>query len=213
MKSPQYLPRNAITGGLALALALTTVAPSAYANVFASNAKINGGITNVSVAQGASVSISYILNEPASGGVTIKVLSGTTAVRIVSLAGGTAGAMRGLNTVVWDGKDNGGNTVPAGSYSVSITAAATGYSGWTVTSDDNNDGNYSYYSFGIAVDRNTNSPYYGRVLPPGKYGYPTMTRFTSWTPMISETFIASIRSSRPIPCSTCSARIMMAQPV
>ena len=164
MKSPQYLPRNAIIGGLALTLALATVVPSAHANVFASNAKINGGFTNVSVAQGASVSISYILNEPASGGVTIRVFSGATAIRTVSLAGGASGTVRGLNTVVWDGKDNSSNTVPAGSYSVSITAAATGYSGWTVTSDDNNDGNYSYYSFGIAVDRNTNSPYYGRVF-------------------------------------------------
>ena len=164
MKSPQYLPGNAIIGGLALALALTTVAPSAHANVFASNAKINGGMTIVSVARGTSVNISYILNEPALAGVTINILSGAAAVRTISLAGGGAGAMRGLNTVVWDGKDNGGNTVPAGSYSVSITAAATGYSGWTVTSDDNNDGNYSYYSFGIAVDRNTNSPYYGRVF-------------------------------------------------
>jgi len=164
MKSPQYLPRNAIIGGLALALALATVAPSAHANVFASNAKINGGMTNAAVAQGASVSISYILNEPASGGVTVNVLSGATAVRTISLASGGAGTVRGLNTVVWDGKDNRGNIVPAGNYSVSITAAATGYSGWTVTSDDNNDGNYSYYSFGIAVDRNTNSPYYGRVF-------------------------------------------------
>jgi hypothetical protein len=164
MKSPQYLPRNAIIGGLALALALAKIAPSAHANVFASNAKINGGMTNAAVAQGASVSVSYILNEPASGGVNINVLSGTTAIRTLSLAGGASGTVRGLNMVVWDGKDNRGNIVPAGNYSVSITAAATGYSGWTVTSDDNNDGNYSYYSFGIAVDRNTNSPYYGRVF-------------------------------------------------
>jgi hypothetical protein len=164
MKSPQHLPCNAIIGGLALTLALATVAPSVHANVFASNAKINGGMTNVSVAQGASVSISYILNEPASGGVTIKVFSGATAIRTLSLAAGASGTVRGLNTVVWDDRDNSGNTVPAGNYSVSITAASSGYGGWTVTTDDNNDGNYSYYSFGIAVDRNTNSPYYGRVF-------------------------------------------------
>jgi hypothetical protein len=164
MKSPQHLPCNAIIGGLALTLALATVAPSSHANVFASNAKINGGMTNVSVAQGASVSISYILNEPASGGVTIKVFSGATAIRTLSLAAGASGTVRGLNTVVWDDRDNSGNTVPAGNYSVSITAASSGYGGWTVTTDDNNDGNYSYYSFGIAVDRNTNSPYYGRVF-------------------------------------------------
>ena len=169
MKSPQYLPVKAIIGGLALALALTTVAPSAHANVFASNAKINGGMANVSVAQGANVSISYILNEAASAGVTINIHSGATAVRTISLAGGGAGALRGLNTVVWDGKDNTSNILPVGNYSVSITAASSGYSGWTVTTDDNNEGNYSYYSFGIAVDRNTNSPYYGRVFVSNSY--------------------------------------------
>jgi FlgD Ig-like domain len=169
MKSLQYLPCNAIIGGLALALAVAMVAPSAHANVFASNAKINGGVTNVSVAPGTSVSISYILNEPASAGVTIKVFSGTTVVRTISLAGGGAGAVRGLNTVVWDGKDNSGNIVPGGNYSVSITAASSGYSGWTVTTDDNNDGNYSYYSSGIAVDRNATSPYYGRVFVGNSY--------------------------------------------
>jgi hypothetical protein len=164
MKSPQYLASQAILGGLALSLALATVAPSAHANVFASNIKINGGMTNVSVAQGTGVSISYILNEPASAGVTLKILSGGTVVRTVSIAGGNAGATRGTNTVIWDGKDNGNNPVAAGTYSVSVTAASNGFGGWTVTSDDNNEGNYSYFPQGIAVDRNTNSPYYGRVF-------------------------------------------------
>ena len=156
-------------GGLALALALAALAPSARANVFASNVKINGGITNVVVGQGTNISISYILNEPASAGVTIKVLSGATVVRTISLAGGSAGALRGTNSVVWNGKDNGSNSVAGGSYSVSITAAASGYGGWTVTSDDNNDGNYSWEARGIAVVRNTNSPYYGRVFVGNSY--------------------------------------------
>ena len=60
---------STIIGGLALALALTTGTPSTWANVFASNVKINGDMTNhLSVAQGTSVNISYILNEPASCG-------------------------------------------------------------------------------------------------------------------------------------------------
>jgi hypothetical protein len=164
MKSPQFLASKAILGGLALSLALATVAPSAHANVFASNVKINGGMTNVSVAQGSGVRISYILNEPASAGLTLKVLSGGVVVRAVNIAGGNAGTTRGTNTVVWDGKDNANNLVPAGAYSVSITAASSGFNGWTVTSDDNNEGNYSYFPQGIAVDRNTNSPYYGRVF-------------------------------------------------
>ena len=77
-------------GALALALALATAAPSAHANVFASNVKIKGGMTNLSVAQGTSVNISYILNEPASAGVTIKILSGATVVRTMTIASGAA---------------------------------------------------------------------------------------------------------------------------
>ena len=114
-------------GGLGLAVALTTTAPSARANVFASNVKINGGTSNVSVAPGASVSISYILNEPASAGVTIKILSGTTAVRTISLTGGSAGTLRGTSIVVWDGKNGSNTNVPEANYSVSIKAASSGY--------------------------------------------------------------------------------------
>src|SRR5208282_2110220 len=151
------LHRSMIVGGLALAL--TTGSPSARANVFASNVKINGGMTNISVAQGTSLNISYILNEPASSGVTIKILSGANPVRTISIAAGSAGTLRGTNSVAWDGKNDSSVSVPAGNYTVSITAASAGYSGWTITTDDNNDGNYSSAPQGIAVDRNTNSLY------------------------------------------------------
>src|ERR1035437_10209818 len=155
MTPPKDLQHHWIVGGLAFALALTTFAPSAQANVYATNIKINGGTTNVSVQAGTNVTISYILNEPASAGVTIKVLAGATAVRTISIAGGSAGTTRGTNTVVWNGKDNSSNNVSGGNYSISITAASSGYSGWTVITDDNNDGNYSWDARGIAVDRNT----------------------------------------------------------
>ena len=160
-----HLKQASVTlGGLALGLALITSAPSAYANVYATNIKLNGGMTNLSVAPGASVGISYILNEPASSGVTLKILSGSTAVRTIGLAGGALGTARGLNTYTWDGKDDSNHNVAGGNYSVSITAASTGYSGWTKITDDNNVGNYTWESRGVAVDRNTNSPYYGRVF-------------------------------------------------
>jgi hypothetical protein len=163
MKAPQYPRSYSAISGLALALALVTAAPSAHANVFASNVKINGGMTNLAVAQGASLTISYILNEPASAGVTVKILSGAAAVRTITIASG-AGTTRGLNTVTWNGKSDSGANAPAGNYSVSIKAASSGYAGWTKTTDDNNPGNYTWESRGIAVDRNTNSPYYGRVF-------------------------------------------------
>jgi hypothetical protein len=171
VKATRNLQRHSIVGGLALALALTAIAPSARANVFASNIKINGGMSNVPVAPGAGVNISYILNEPASAGVTIRILSGAATVRTLSIASG-AGTARGTNTVVWDGKTSGGANAPVGNYSVSITAASTGYAGWTKTTDDNNAGNYTWEARGIAVDRNTNSPYYGRVFVDNSYPGP-----------------------------------------
>src|ERR1035437_1547753 len=169
MKSPKQSRGNSIIGALALALALAMAVPPAHANVFASNVKINGGVTNVAVAQGTSLTISYILNEPASSGVTIKILSGATAVRTITITGGSAGTTRGLNTVTWSSKNDSSGNVPEGNYSISITAASSGYSGWTVTTDDNNDGNYSWEARGIAVDRNTNSPYYGRAFVGNSY--------------------------------------------
>ena len=164
MKPFIYVRSYSTIAGAALALALTAAAPSAQANVFASNVKINGGLSNVSVAPGASVSISYILNEPASAGMTIQILSGATAVRTISLAGGGAGTLRGTNIVVWDGKNDSNSNVPGKTYSISIRAASSGYAVWTKITDDDNAGNYVYEARGIAVDRNTNSPYYGRVF-------------------------------------------------
>jgi hypothetical protein len=163
VKATRNLPIRSFIGGLALALALATAAPSARANVFASNIKINGGMTNITVAPGTNVTISYILNEPASAGVSVKIFTGATTVRTIAITSGP-GTARGTNTVTWDGKADGGASVPGGNYSVSITAASQGYAGWTKTTDDDNPGNYTYDPMGIAVDRNTNSPYYGRVF-------------------------------------------------
>jgi hypothetical protein len=137
---------------------------SVHANIYPTNIKINGSFTNLVVSTGAGVKISYILNEPASAGVTIRVSSGTNVVRTISLAAGTPGTLRGTNQVVWDG--NGSNSIPVtqGIYSFAITAASHGYPGWTQITDDTADGNNVWIGRGIGVDRNTNSPYYGRIF-------------------------------------------------
>src|SRR5437870_6793822 len=103
------------SGALAFALALISVTPSAHANVYATDIKLNGALSNVKAAQGGSVSISYILNEPADLGVTINILSGVTVVRTINVGGGGSGALKGVNTVVWNGKDNGNANVALGS--------------------------------------------------------------------------------------------------
>jgi hypothetical protein len=153
-------PTRTFLSGLALVLALAATPPSARANVYATNIKLNGSLSNISVLPGSSVRISYILNEPATLGVTVTILSNTTVVRSIS----AAPAAMGTNSVVWDGKDSQGVTVPLGTYSVSIHAAAIGYTNWTQISTETNAGYYVFRPSGIAVDRNASSPYYGRVF-------------------------------------------------
>jgi hypothetical protein len=89
-------------------LAALTFTPTSKANVYATDLKINGSITNaVNTSQGSSVTVSYILNEPATAGVTINVLSGSNIVRTISIVSGD-GTNKGTNSVVWDGKVTGG---------------------------------------------------------------------------------------------------------
>jgi len=143
---------------------LAAFAPSARANVYATDVRLNGGTTNVTMPREGALSISYVLNEAASLGVTINILSGTNVVRALNFASGNPGSLRGANTAVWDGTDDNSNNVPGGVYSVTITAASSGYTNWTQTTVDTNPGNYIFYGTGIAVDRNPASPYYGRVF-------------------------------------------------
>src|SRR5204863_6699547 len=97
--------------------------PSVYANVYATNIKFNGNSTNATAPSGSVVSISYILNEPATLGVTVKVLSGSTVVRTFEFApDSTNGVTRGLNTIDWDTKND---NVALGAYSASVTARSS----------------------------------------------------------------------------------------
>src|SRR5437879_1180898 len=62
----------------------------AYANVYATAMKLNGGFTNAVAGAGTNVAISYILNENATAGVTVEIKSGATTVRTLSVAAGAA---------------------------------------------------------------------------------------------------------------------------
>jgi len=153
-----------ILRGLAIALAISSLASNARANVYATNLKLNGTTNNPTIVAGQDVSIGYILNEPASAGVTITIQSGTNVVRTMFVPAGNSGTSLGTNTVPWNGKNDAGVSVAGGDYSFSVTAAATGYSDWTQISSDTNAGNQVFESEGIAVNQNTNSFYYGRVF-------------------------------------------------
>lgn len=153
----------------ALGLLLMQFSWSAHANVYATNIRFAGSVasspTNVTVYVPCELSfISYLLNEPASAGVTLEILSGTTVVRTIEIPGGAPGTLRGVNTVEWDVKNDFDDFVPLGTYRARITAKSHGYNEWRQISDDFNPGNYLFQPQGIAVNQNTNSPYYGRVF-------------------------------------------------
>ncbi len=153
--------RNSLV--LVLAAALAAVASSARANVYATNVKVNGGTTNITCDAGTSVSIDYLLNEPASA-VTINILSGSTVVRSIIVPANTPGALRGTNTVVWDGLDNRSNPPVSGVYTIRITPNSSGYANWTQLNSDDDPNSYVWDARGITVDQNPLSPYFGRIF-------------------------------------------------
>lgn len=159
-KLPRYAPAILIGAGLCC----PGLIPKARANVYVTNLRLNGGTNNAAVAAGGGVTINYTLNEAATAGVIVVFRAGANTIRTLNVAGGGAGALRGTNSVFWDGKDNASNRVSAGTYSVSVTAAATGHAGWQQISSDADAGSYVYAPRGIAVNRNTNSIYFGRVF-------------------------------------------------
>jgi hypothetical protein len=162
MQMKNYFQGSLITTGLAVALAFATYAPSAHANVYASNIKVNGVLTgSATVGQGIGATITYILNEPASSGLAVKIYSGATLVRTITIAGGSPGTTQGLNAVAWNGKDDSSVNVPVGNYKVSITAGSNGYLDWTPIVDNLTD---IWWPSGIAVDTRIDSAYYGRVM-------------------------------------------------
>jgi hypothetical protein len=145
-------------------------AASARANVYATDIKVNGSLSTITNSGSAPVTIAYRLNQPATLGVTVAIWQGTT--RIATIAGGTS---MGLNTVVWGVTNSAGAVLTSGTYSVTISAAASGFDTWQQISVDANPGNFAFDPNGIAVDDNPTSPYYGRVVLGCSYAAETAT--------------------------------------
>jgi hypothetical protein len=164
MKLKKILKLISFFGLLAVFWAALVQCPSARANVYATNIKLNDGITNITTTAGEDVKISYILNEPASAGLKIAISSTAGMVRQISLAGGDVGTDRGANSVIWDGLGNNSNTIPSGNYQVQITASSSGYTNWTVITSEDDPGTSVWFGRGIAIDQSSASPYYGRVF-------------------------------------------------
>jgi hypothetical protein len=152
---------NLVLSGWLLCLGFFAVTPQLRANVYATNVRVNGATTNLVADAGTNLTIGYVLNEPASLGVTIQIVSGGTVVRSLDFPGGAPGTVRGLNEVTWDTSLA---PVPSGTYSLAVVARSAGYTNWTqITSDTDDLNTYVADGRGIAVNRNNSSPYYGRV--------------------------------------------------
>lgn len=158
MKLKQRWAWTSVWGGLVLGL-VGMFAAQCQANVYPSDVRLNGGSTNVTALPGDTLTISYVLNEPASLGATVQILSGTTVVQTLDLPAGVEGTLRGFNFVNWEATN-----VSGGTYSVSVTAATSGYTNWTEITSDNDINCYALDGRGIAVDQNPSSPYYGRIF-------------------------------------------------
>lgn len=136
---------------------------SLKANVYATDIRLNGSLNAGIIAPGRSLTISYILNQDATAGVSARIYAGTNVIKTFTAESGMPGALAGLNSFQWNGTNDDSTAVSPGIYTVSITASANGYDNWTsITDDDTNF--YVFYPSGLAVNKNTNSPYYGRVF-------------------------------------------------
>jgi hypothetical protein len=134
-------------------------AGSARANVYATDIRLNGSFKPAILLPGSNLTISYILNDTATGGVWVQIYSGTNVIETLASTNGDAGTNAGSNTAMWDDVTN----LAEGVYSVSITAMSVGYDSWTNITDDGPDFSVDVPR-GITVNRNTNSPFYGRVF-------------------------------------------------
>jgi hypothetical protein len=126
-------------------------------NVYATDIRLNGSLQPGVVLPGNPLTISFILNDNATN-VLVQICAGTNVVKNFD-----AGTNAGLNTVIWDGTNDDNTAAAVGIYNIRITAKAAGYNEWTNITDDGT--NFDVFlPTGVAVNKNTNSPYYGRVF-------------------------------------------------
>ncbi|MBT3576358.1 MAG: T9SS type A sorting domain-containing protein [Candidatus Marinimicrobia bacterium] len=142
-----------------LVIALTLIfglATTSYANVYATNLAVSAEVITTGTTN-TTVDISFLLNEDADSGVDVKIYSGATLVRTITLAT----AVKGSHSVTWDGTDAGGTTLADGDYTFEVVAADDGNTAWTQISD--NLLTVMYSPKGVSINRDIDSPHFGTV--------------------------------------------------
>ncbi len=154
---------RSLVAALAASFFFLNASTATWANVYVTNIRLVGSAGDAAIYIPCGVvTISYLLNEPATAGLTIDILNGDTVTHSIAYAGGAAETDRGEHAVTWTGHAQ-GVLVPLTNYTVRITAAANGYEEWTQISNDFDPGSSVWDPTSIAVNCNTNSPYYGQV--------------------------------------------------
>ena len=128
---------------------------------------------------GETVRVVFLLNEPADTGVGVDVVDAAgVVVHSASLGARTAG----WHAFYWDGRDDAGEAVGAGAYRVRVTAADDGHwaeaqlydgidndgdglvdEGWALISQTNLPSAHFRLCRGLDINRNPESPFFGRV--------------------------------------------------
>ena len=119
-----------------MAVVFTAIATVCFANPFASQVEVIGGIVQIDQSSPVSATIQYRLNAPADKViVTIQNQTSHWNHRLlnsdVETGPAQPGTARGINTVVWDGQRDGGVNAGDGFYDITVTAYHNGFSGWT----------------------------------------------------------------------------------
>jgi hypothetical protein len=128
---------------------------ASWGNVYPTNLDQSADSFNPSAAE--SVALSYLLNEDATN-VSIDILNSSNAV-VRTLSGPVT---TGLQTVLWDGTDNSSTLLPDGDYSFRVNTIGNARADWEQISIDSPLNSF-FVPRGVAVNKNPNSPYYGRV--------------------------------------------------
>jgi len=143
---------------------------TANANVFA--AHLTSSVT------GGGYALKYRLNEPAST-VVIQIRGPEPATDVVrTLAGGTS---EGLNSVLWDAKDESSIDVPTGNYDWVVTATdPVGHvARYDRLNNDNDTTSKYFHGCGVVANTNQDSDYFGCVYVSESEGGTVDGRITS----------------------------------
>ena len=164
--------RLCVCAGLATVVAvcglLTTFSSGpARANVFASDLKFSAPAVNANAAS-PSVDLAFRLNEPADTAVTLAIFRADTNAKVREISLGAK--PRGQVTWTWNLKDDGGTLVPKGlEYYFKVTASDDGHTAWDQINSETDQLCKFPLSWSVAVNKNPNSRYFGRVYVANSY--------------------------------------------